>query len=106
MAMAFVLFSSAPQTTKLTNPFVADFTVPKFSGALHSTVTAATVEKEDIQDHLRRTLPEFMIPSRMVLLEDLPPNASDKLDGSLMPPPPFLGRFSLSSIRRSYAEPM
>lgn len=95
---------------ELNTPFVADFAVPKFIGPLYSTVRVATVEKEDIQDslkeHLCRTLPEFMIPSRIVLLEELPLNASSKLNRSLMASPNFLDRVLASGARRSHTAPM
>jgi amino acid adenylation domain-containing protein len=41
----------------------------------------------DLRGHLRRTLPDYMIPAAYVLLDRLPRTPSGKLDRSALPPP-------------------
>jgi acyl carrier protein len=41
----------------------------------------------DLRGHLRRTLPDYMIPSAFVFLESLPRTPSGKLDRSALPRP-------------------
>lgn len=47
------------------------------------------VQEEDIIEHLKSKLPDYMIPERMARMDSLPLNANGKLDRlSLMPPAP------------------
>ncbi len=45
------------------------------------------VDAEALRAHLRRTLPEYMVPGAFVALERLPRSTSDKLDRAALPAP-------------------
>jgi amino acid adenylation domain-containing protein len=47
------------------------------------------VEAEALREHLRRTLPEHMVPSAFVSLDALPLTANGKLDRKALPAPDF-----------------
>jgi aspartate racemase len=51
-------------------------------------VNGARVEREALHDHLRGTLPEYMVPAAFVALEALPLTDSGKIDRRALPPPP------------------
>jgi amino acid adenylation domain-containing protein len=48
--------------------------------------------KSEIRSHLRQKLPEFMIPSSIVVLEDFPRTASGKVDRLHLPKPTDAGK--------------
>lgn len=47
----------------------------------------AAPEEPELRDHLRRTLPPYMIPARFVSLAEIPLNANGKLDARVLPDP-------------------
>ncbi|KFE69484.1 non-ribosomal peptide synthetase [Hyalangium minutum] len=50
-------------------------------------VPAGPVDAHAIREHARKRLPEFMVPSEIVLLEDLPLTSSGKVDRKRLPAP-------------------
>lgn len=47
----------------------------------------ATVEIDDVRDHLRAGLPEFMVPGTLVVLDALPRTPNGKIDRHALPDP-------------------
>jgi len=50
---------------------------------------AGTGEIEDVQHHLRRRLPDYMVPTTIVPMDTLPLTSSGKLDRNALPVPHF-----------------
>ncbi|MGW7531802.1 amino acid adenylation domain-containing protein [Amycolatopsis sp. NPDC054798] len=48
-----------------------------------------TFHAEEIREHLRRSLPDAMVPSAVVFLEELPTTPNEKLDRAALPVPDF-----------------
>src|ERR1051325_6073952 len=42
---------------------------------------------EEVREYARRKLPEYMVPSEVVMMEELPVSANGKLDRSALPHP-------------------
>lgn len=55
---------------------------------------------EQVQDYLREKLPVYMVPSAIVLLDELPTNANGKVDRQALPPP-----YSNCTLERAYVKP-
>ena len=49
--------------------------------------TVADIDKESLRNYLKESLPDYMIPSRWMELEDFPLTASGKLDRKALPEP-------------------
>jgi acyl carrier protein len=50
-------------------------------------ILKSSVSASDLRDHLSSRLPEYMIPDHLVRLDELPFNASGKVDLALLPLP-------------------
>ncbi|HVH13683.1 MAG TPA: phosphopantetheine-binding protein [Longimicrobium sp.] len=48
---------------------------------------AGGADAEDLREHLRRALPEYMVPSAFVALETLPQTVTGKIDPKTLPAP-------------------
>ncbi|MBW3656973.1 MAG: amino acid adenylation domain-containing protein, partial [Gemmatimonadetes bacterium] len=57
------------------------------------------VEAEEVREHLRRSLPGYMVPSAFVMLKSLPLTPNGKLDVKALPAP------ELASAERRYVAP-
>jgi amino acid adenylation domain-containing protein len=62
----------------------------KYLTAYLSTTNGQPIDQEQLVAELRKTLPEYMIPSRIVWLEKLPLSANGKIDRGALPEPPRL----------------
>ena len=62
-------------------------------------VQGKEVEAEQIRDHLKRTLPDYMVPRFFKRLDSLPKNANGKLDRMALLPP------GLEEYKAAYREP-
>jgi amino acid adenylation domain-containing protein len=51
-------------------------------------VTEAAISLEDVREHLRRRLPDYMHPAHLVTLASLPTTSNGKIDKHALPPPP------------------
>lgn len=64
---------------------VAQAAVCAVQGVLTAFVTPmGAIDPADVRARLRRTLPRYMIPSRIVIVDDLPRTASGKIDRALL----------------------
>jgi len=52
-------------------------------------VSSQPVDTHALREHARRKLPEFMVPSELIRLEELPLSSSGKVDKRRLPPPRF-----------------
>nr|AYN44351.1 nonribosomal peptide synthetase [Cloning vector H69C977B_s23] len=64
-------------------------------------VPAGPVDAHAIRDHARKRLPEFMVPSEIILMEELPLTSSGKVDKKRLPPP----RLEEHEARASFEAP-
>ncbi|MFG2421479.1 amino acid adenylation domain-containing protein [Streptomyces sp. NPDC048448] len=66
---------------------------PQGVRTLHAYVEApagtAPVTEAELHDHLRDRLPDYMVPARIMVLENLPLNSSGKADRAALPPIPL-----------------
>lgn len=84
-------------------PGVAEATLITYQDASDSSSLAAYVvpageqppTSNDLRDHLRATLPEYMVPTAFVFLERLPLTPNGKIDRKLLPTP---GRDQLAGV--------
>ncbi|MET8122930.1 amino acid adenylation domain-containing protein [Micromonospora sp. NPDC005291] len=53
--------------------------------AFHTTRSGRTVTVEELSDHLREQLPEYMIPAHFVALREFPLSANGKIDRKALP---------------------
>lgn len=60
----------------------------KYLAAYLTTTDGQPVNQEQLLAELRKTLPEYMIPSRIVWLEKLPLSSNGKIDRGSLPEPP------------------
>lgn len=52
-------------------------------------VTRQEISLDELNKHLRKTLPSFMVPTYIKVLESIPMNANGKADKKQLPPPSF-----------------
>jgi len=58
--------------------------------------SSAAVDLKQLREHLRKRLPEYMVPSAFIILNALPLNANGKIDRSALPAPQLNGNSSAS----------
>jgi len=80
-------------------PRVKDAVVIVRDEVLVAYVTPTAASAEDLRAHLRRVLPEYMVPTRYISLDTLPLTSSGKLDRRALPAPEDTGE------RHSYIAP-
>ncbi|MFE7598446.1 amino acid adenylation domain-containing protein [Streptomyces sp. NPDC057494] len=56
--------------------------------------TGVQVDAADLRAHLARSLPEYMVPSAVMVLEEMPLTANGKVDRKALPAPDFTGLVS------------
>jgi acyl carrier protein len=66
-----------------------------------TTQNGQTVQAADLKNYLRDTLPEYMVPSTIVFLDEFPLSPSGKIDRKKLPAP----EFSRTSITSEYKPP-
>lgn len=78
----------------LSSALVGDFPSYTSSAPLHNALSVGNIDTSaifrTIDEHLRRSLPSYMIPSRIIQVEALPLNRSGKLDRKLLSSPEYL----------------
>ncbi|MBD3003664.1 non-ribosomal peptide synthetase [Streptomyces sp. 5-10] len=78
-AVASAVVTGQPRTGRLGHRGLTGYLVPVAGAAAGSDLSA------QLRDHLRRTLPEYMVPSVFVTLDALPLNANGKVDRLALP---------------------
>ena len=61
-------------------------TIVAYAVIKHEMPGESSLVKEELLSFLRRKLPDYMVPSHIVVLEQLPLNASGKIDRKALPP--------------------
>jgi len=64
--------------------------------------TSGTVADEELRDHVRKSLPEFMVPAHFVALDQFPLTPNLKVDRKLLPKP---GKASPAATSEAYVAP-
>ncbi|SNR95020.1 nonribosomal peptide synthetase DhbF, partial [Streptosporangium subroseum] len=67
------------------------YVVPTASTELPEAAPAADLDSAAVRSHLSRFLPDYMVPSAVVILDALPLNANGKLDRAALPAPDYTG---------------
>jgi amino acid adenylation domain-containing protein len=60
----------------------------------------SSLEPDALRDHLKATLPDYMLPNAFVFLDRMPLSANGKLDRKALPAPDFCGQ-----LQKQYVEP-
>ncbi|MCX4580497.1 amino acid adenylation domain-containing protein [Streptomyces sp. NBC_01571] len=77
---------------------------------LHAYAEAATAgaiqppDETALRDHLRERLPHYLVPARILVMENLPRNTNGKVDRAALPSIPF-GKDTAGAGRSTYEEP-
>ncbi len=69
-------------------------------------IPGAPILTEELRAHLKRELPEHMVPRTFLTLAELPVNANGKLDQAALPPPPKLARLGAAADYAAPATPI
>ena len=74
------------------HPDIRDAVVLASDGRLVAYVAGLEIDKKELRQFLRSRLPEHMVPSELVILDQLPLNSNGKIDRKALPAPELTDR--------------